>query len=497
MNKDIKESTELPNRSTENKKKNGRLWIIVVILISVAMLVTISVSTALLVGEASAEKENVGIYDDATYYDDYEDYLSILKKMQVLYSAPIVLTTASEKSSTTVSGTGGGSELEGTTLEILGISSSSEDETSTTISKKSNNNITAPSVPPLYVLSMDISFLNLDGSSDSGDDNHGNNNIDKEKDPTTLLYICFTNNLSLLEESIKKETSSYPVTTHYSNHRIRCVHLPHRCHRCRGMAETTFMLPHGFIPEMFGAASLIAQVGDSNATSASAATAWHSIGNFMYAQDYQRSMYFDFLHEVGNGNDKSNNTQQRQGIDNNGNGPLVTTLGSTTEEYNITGTIIISGKVRRKFSIMSSDSSVIDTPVLHFRNLKMYPQPPALFLYYTTRRSWRRFKPDQDVFVHVPLSDQGSDFPDGSLYREGSYSVYPPPNMFDSIREGNSNIHQEATEIDNDNDNSVNSAANGENNFGFWYLWCDTFSITLAGGPLLPMQSLLSREGQQ
>merc|ERR1711862_748516 len=104
----------------------------------------------------------------------------------------------------------------------------------------------------------------------------------------------------------------------------------------------------------------------------------------------------------------------------------------------------MGGDVKRKY-IDSYD--VVDEPIFQFKNIDISPQPPAMFLYLTTRSAWMRFS-ENDIFIY--MEGYGNlNWPDGSFYEEGSYQMRWPAGAKD-------------TDIRDYLD-------------GFWFLWCTTF----------------------
>merc|ERR1712232_88170 len=97
-----------------------------------------------------------------------------------------------------------------------------------------------------------------------------------------------------------------------------------------------------------------------------------------------------------------------------------------------------------------------DVPKLKFLDIQMHPIPPALFLYLTNRPNWIRYDPN-DIFVSIP-GDTHHEFPEGSFNYEGTYNIDWP--------------HYDTIDIQNFKN-------------GYWYLWCETFTIVLAGGSVV------------
>lgn len=127
-------------------------------------------------------------------------------------------------------------------------------------------------------------------------------------------------------------------------------------------------------------------------------------------------------------------------------------LVSVTDVYNITGTIWVRGEV----AFNSFTGEATDKRILEFQDIRMVPMPPSLFLYITNRDAWMAHDPEEDAFIYIHSSDDSSlEYPPGSFFEEGTY-------------------HQ-------DWDEAVNATHFARGNF---YLWCDVFTITLAGGAL-------------
>ena len=132
-----------------------------------------------------------------------------------------------------------------------------------------------------------------------------------------------------------------------------------------------------------------------------------------------------------------------------------TVLERTTEEYDISGSVVLQGRV----TMSSATGQATDEPSLIFRSIEMLPQSPSLYLYLTTRSSWMRFD-ESDVFVGIPDGDPN--FPDGSFSMQGNFRM-----TFDDT---NVNVREYCRDG------------------CYWYLWCDIFTVTLAGGRLLEEQ---------
>lgn len=102
-----------------------------------------------------------------------------------------------------------------------------------------------------------------------------------------------------------------------------------------------------------------------------------------------------------------------------------------------------------------------DEMILYFDGFYMEPQPPALFLYLTKRPNYWRYD-NNDLFI--PMEDDRAilmGLPEGSFAVHGSHMMrWPYPNV--------------------QWDDYVN---------GSWYLWCDAFTIVLAGGRLTGAQT--------
>ena len=78
------------------------------------------------------------------------------------------------------------------------------------------------------------------------------------------------------------------------------------------------------------------------------------------------------------------------------------------------------GKVRR--DPKGNGYDLIDVSQFKFQKIDLSLQPPALYLYLTTRSAWMRF--DKDVDVYVDMEGDGNIlWPAGSFYEEGSYSM--------------------------------------------------------------------------
>lgn len=250
--------------------------------------------------------------------------------------------------------------------------------------------------------------------------------------------LCFTDNLFLLELNIKNDDDihlKHPsddilkqnvmstgkfnnamVTT--SNHTL-CVHNIDKL-------RLPLDLPPHFKPSNYGAVAIVHTDDDEAMTSSNPSSPGSlvSLGNLFYAVRMQRSMY-----------------------------PSITTeLISTSEVYIISGDINVRGKVGR----IGGTYDLYDKPVMRFEEIDLAPQPPALFLYLTTRSGWMRFG-DDDIYFAME-GDGDITWPEGSFYEEGSFNMEWPLT-----------------------DDRVDIRDYME---GYWYLWCTTFRITLAGGDI-------------
>jgi len=287
---------------------------------------------------------------------------------------------------------------------------------------------------PLNVTySMSIDFT--ESSTITNIFDHNENSDERNDDNDERNSLCFTDNLFLLERNLIDnddihlkhpylniiEQSHIPTVeinnamTTTSNHTM-CIHhidklqFPHQ-------------LPANFHPHKYGAAAIIRSASLTTTTSP---LSLHSIGNLFYAQKHQRSMY-----------------------------PTLTTeLNSTTDDYTIYGRINVRGKVKRSFSNNMYD--LVDVPAFKFEDISLSPQPPALFLYLTTRSGWNKLVKDEDIFIPIE-GDGNREFPGGSFYEKGSYRMSWP-------LEGKVDIRDYME--------------------GYWFLWCTTFTITLAVGPI-------------
>jgi len=233
---------------------------------------------------------------------------------------------------------------------------------------------------------------------------HVSIDLSKHPDVSTMIDVtmmaCFTDNLHSFEQNLEQGMDAYNSTNKICLENIDRKIYP-------------FMLPSTFVPENYGAVSIIATNGISSL----------SLGNLIYAKQSQKSIYPN----------------------------LTTELEQTTELYKISGSIEINGRVKRK-----STGKIIDIPEITFHDIKMSPQPPNLFLYLTTRSAWMRFG-ENDIFIQMDTDESDPDFPQGSFSRTGTFTMDWP-------FEGSVNI---IDFID-----------------GYWYLWCETFTVTLAGGPI-------------
>ena len=216
------------------------------------------------------------------------------------------------------------------------------------------------------------------------------------------MKLCFTNNIYFFEDSRQKKNKDYENNDAYYTFCVNGIHT--------SSSKKTYSLSSNFDPQKFGAAVLLSMDG------------YTSFGDCIYEEKYQRSLYST----LGN-----------------------TTLQSTTDDYYITGSIRISGKVGRTFSTLE----LKDVPTIKFLDIQMHPIPPALYLYLTNRPNWIRFNPN-DIFVSIPGNPHDG-FPEGSFNYEGTYSIDWP--------------HDDTIDIQNFKN-------------GYWYLWCETFAIVLAGG---------------
>jgi len=255
---------------------------------------------------------------------------------------------------------------------------------------------------------------------------------------TKLLNLCFTDNLYLLERNlennddihVKHPTDKYiftPVTTKAANNVITTTSNHTLCLHHINTLTFPHTLPPTFHPDNYGAAAI---VHTSPPTTTITPPPPYSLGNLFYNTTAQRSMYPN----------------------------LYTEIESTSEVYIIQGDILTSGEVGRTYD-SNSPYSLYDKTTMRFNSIDLAPQPPALFLYLTTRSAWMRFSTD-DVFIDM-LGDGDLNWPAGSFYEEGSYSHPWPPGEKVDVRE-----YEE----------------------GYWYLWCTTFAITLAGGHIQVLQ---------
>ena len=129
------------------------------------------------------------------------------------------------------------------------------------------------------------------------------------------------------------------------------------------------------------------------------------------------------------------------------------TWNSSTDDYDIRGKLWARGQVRLHNN-NNDGPYVTDNYVLAMEDLSMVPLSPALFLYLTNRTRWWRLNQETDWYV--PMSYESADFPPETVHAEGSYR----------IPWGHSDADVDIAEV----------AASG----GFWYLYCTTFTVTLA-----------------
>jgi len=281
-----------------------------------------------------------------------------------------------------------------------------------------------------YTLSID--FAEKSTINTALDDNH---NIMHDKNS-----LCFTDNLYLLERNLVNDDDIHvkhptdknmtePVTTKMNN--VMTTTSDHNfCIHHIDKFSFPHELPPDFIPEHYGAVAIVWSAAAVDGAAESPPQSSHSVGNLFYNATSQRSMF-----------------------------PTVTTeLISTSEVYKISGNIGVLGKIGR-ISNEAWGDDLYDKAVMWFEKIDLYPQPPALFLYLTRRSAWMRFS-DDDIFLDM-LGD-GEIWPAGSFHEEGSFSHPWPLGERVDIRDYLEKCN--------------------------WFLWCTTFSVTLAGGAIEVVQ---------